>query len=117
MDDSKTYRSLNYRIKDAVDLAVKRVQWNFKTAIPVYFPTRNQMSLLLPLSLIDDETVDIALVVERTASGSYLGHTIISLEWAYKCARLVARPDSDWLSAERISDEQDAIDDILDVLE
>jgi hypothetical protein len=31
-----------------------------------------------------------------------LGHTILPLEWAYGNARLVSRPDSDWLIAEKI---------------
>ncbi len=101
-NDTRTYRYIKGRLNDSLILALKRIEWNFKTAIPMYFPTRNQMSLLLPLSLVDDEIVDIALVVEKTKSGSYLGHTILPLDWAYNNARLVCRPDSDWLVAERI---------------
>jgi hypothetical protein len=44
-----------------------------------------------------------ALAVEKTASGSYLGHTMLPLDWAYKNARLVCRPDSDWLDTEEIA--------------
>lgn len=109
--DTKAYRNLTNRLKDAISLAIKRIQWNFKTAIPMYYPTANKMSLLLPLSLVDDEIVDIALVVEKTKSGNYIGHTILPLNWAYNNARLVARPDSDWLAAENIdtntSDDED----------
>jgi len=107
--DTKTYRNLTNRLKDAINLAIKRIQWNFKTAIPMYYPTMDKMSLLLPLSLVDDEIVDIALVVEKTKSGNYIGHTILPLNWAYNNARLVARPDSDWLVAEQI--ELDSDDD------
>ncbi|WP_417371486.1 DUF3825 domain-containing protein [Gelidibacter japonicus] len=101
-NDSKTYRNITNRLKDAAALAIKRVQWNFKSAIPMYFPTQDKMSLLLPLSLMDDEKVDVALVVEKTKSGNYLGHTILPLDWAYTNARLVSRPDSDWLEAANI---------------
>lgn len=101
-NDTKTYRNLTNRLKDAITLALKRIQWNFKTAIPMYYPTMDKMSLLLPLSLVDDEIVDIALVAEKTKSGNYIGHTILPLNWAYSNARLVARPDSDWLVAEEI---------------
>ncbi len=101
-NDTKTYRNLTNRLKDAISLAIKRVEWNFKTAIPMYYPTMDKMSLLLPLSLVDDEVVDVALVVEKTKSGNYIGHTILPLNWAYNNARLVARPDSDWLAAENI---------------
>jgi len=108
--DTRTYRYIKGRLNDALILALKRIEWNFKTAIPMYFPTRNQMSLLLPLSLVDDEIVDIALVVEKTKSGSYLGHTILPLDWAYNNARLVCRPDSDWLVAERIRQQDNEIE-------
>lgn len=100
--DEKTYRYMKGRLDDAVKLALKRIDWNFKTAIPMYFPTKNKMSLLLPLALVNDDKVDIALVVERTPSGNYLGHTILPLSWSYSNARLVTRPDSDWLVAEEI---------------
>lgn len=113
-EDTKTYRNITNRFKDALELSLKRIEWNFKTAIPMYFPTQNKMSLLLPLALVDDEKVDIALVVEKTESGNYLGHTILPLEWAYSNARLVCRPDSDWLVAENIAQtiiEEDIIEE------
>jgi hypothetical protein len=100
--DEKTYRYMKARLDDAVKLALKRIDWNFKTAIPMYYPNKNKMSLLLPLALVNDDKVDVALVVERTPSGNYLGHTILPLSWAYSNARLVTRPDSDWLVAEEI---------------
>ncbi|MEH2437573.1 MAG: DUF3825 domain-containing protein [Nostoc sp.] len=101
-EDARVYRFIKARLDDALRLAIKRVKWNYKTAIPMYFPTRNIMSLLLPLALVDDNQVDIALVTEKTQSGSYLGHTILPLGWAYSNARLVCRPDSDWLIAQNI---------------
>jgi hypothetical protein len=111
-NDTKTYRNLTNRLKDAITLAIKRIEWNFKTAIPMYYPTEDKMSLLLPLSLVDDEIVDIALVVEKTKSGNYIGHTILPLNWAYNNARLVARPDSDWLVADQIDiSKEDESDD------
>lgn len=100
--DSKTFRLIKNRFSDSLALALKRVEWNFKTAIPMYYPTNNKMSLLLPLSLIDDDVIDLALVTEKTQSGNYLGHTILPLDWAYGNARLITRPDSDWLVAENI---------------
>lgn len=104
--DGSTYRQLTNRIEDALDVALKRVQWNFKSAIPMYYPKKNKMCLLLPLSLIKDNKVDVALVVERTSSGRYQGATIYKLNWAYMYARLVCRPDSDWLSVANVSAEE-----------
>lgn len=100
--DGKKFRTIKNRFSDSLSLALKRVQWNFKTAIPMYYPSNNKMSLLLPLSLIDDDKIDLALVTEKTQSGSYLGHTILPLSWAYSNSRLITRPDSDWLIAEQI---------------
>lgn len=105
--DDRTYRFMKATLDNAVELALKRIEWNFKTAIPMYYPTKNKMSLLLPLALVNDDKVDIALVVERTNSGNYLGHTILPLSWSYSNARLVTRPDSDWLVAEDIETKND----------
>lgn len=101
--DSRTYRRIMNRVKDAIDLSIKRVSWNFKTAIPTYYPRVRHLQLLLPVCLLTDEHVDLALAVEKTVSASYLGHTVLPLDWAYKNARLICRPDSDWLAPEDIS--------------
>lgn len=115
--DNKTYRNMTNRFKDALELAIKRIQWNFKTAIPMYYPRFDKMSLLLPLALLDDEVVDIALVVEKQRSGNYIGHTILPLSWSYGNARLVARPDSDWLVAEHIETDIDDSSNLGDLEE
>ena len=66
--------------------------------MPAFYPTKNSMSLLLPLDLTDDERPDVALVVELVESGAYLGQTILTMNMAYNNARLISRPDSDWLN-------------------
>lgn len=93
-----SYRSLIDAFKRAAELAIKKVRWNYKTAVPVYYPTENTVSLLLPLCLLSDDHVDLALVVEKTDSGNYQGHTIYPLDWAYSNARLISRPESSWLN-------------------
>jgi hypothetical protein len=102
--DVQCTRSIKRRLEDAKLLAEKRTRWNFKTAIPQYYPRFNKMSLLLPLAIVDDEVVDIALVVTKNPSGSYQGRTVLPLDWAYQNARLVCRPDSDWLVPNLIKD-------------
>jgi hypothetical protein len=64
--DSKKFRTITNRLKDSLYLSLKRVEWNYKTAIPMYYPRNNKMSLLLPLSLLDDDVIDLALVTELT---------------------------------------------------
>lgn len=95
------------RVRDAVDLSIKRVSWNFKTAVPQYYPRIRRLQLLLPICLVSDDTVDMALAVEKTPAGAYLGHTVLPLDWAYKNARLICRPDSDWLAADDIIEKEE----------
>lgn len=101
-------RRLINRLDDAIELAQKRVEWNFKTAVPAFYPTKNAMSLLLPLDLTENDQPDVALVVELMESGVYIGQTILTMKMAYNNARLICRPDSDWLNTSlRVPDEEE----------
>jgi len=96
-NDEKLSRRMKSRFKDAVALAMKKIEWNDRTVVPIYFPRKGKISLLLPLALADDSIVDTALVTEKTDAGAYVGNTILDLKTAYNSARLIARPDSGWL--------------------
>ncbi len=110
-DNNRIFIRIQNRIKDSIELARKRVRWNYKTAIPSYFPKGNSMSLMLPLCLVDEETPDVALVVELTPSGNYQGQTILTIPQAYIDARLLCRLNSEWLTLSHQSAD-DADDDI-----
>ncbi len=111
-ENYKLFNRIQNRIKDAIELARKQVRWNYKTAIPSYFPKRNTMSLMLPLCLTDEEHPDVALVVELTPSGNYQGQTILTMHQAYIDARLLCRPNSEWLTPSSGSaDADDETDD------
>lgn len=66
----------------------------------VFAPILQTRDKQLPLDLTENNVPDVALVVELTESGAYLGQTILTMRMAYTNARLVSRPDSDWLSTE-----------------
>lgn len=103
----RVHRQIQNRIKDAVEHALKRVEWNFKTAIPIYYPGGKDISLLLPLSLMgENNKIDAALVLESDAT-TYIAHTILKLNMAYANARLITRPDSDWLTPANITTAND----------
>lgn len=105
-DSDYLFRVFNGRLDDAIEVAKKRVQWNFKTAIPIYYPRTKKISLLLPLNLVKDDKTDVALVLEVSDdSKTYIAHTIFTLNIAYKDARLITRPDSDWLVVKDIKDD------------
>lgn len=83
-------------LKGAVDGAEQRVRRNYKAAVPTWYPVQDTVQLLLPLSLLDASMVELALVVSRQGE-FYRGHNVLTTAMAYNNARLLARPDSDWL--------------------
>jgi len=96
------YRIMKNRFDDAVELSMKRTCWNYKTAVPMYYPRFNSIGLLLPLALADENEIDIALIVSRTPADKYEGVSVLSLDLAYTDARVIARPNSEWLDVETI---------------
>ena len=88
-------------INGALDTMKKKVSVNYKLAIPQYFDGKIQ--LLLPLCLMSDDKPDIAIAVTKKNS-CYQGHTCLTLDMAYNNARLIAKPESNWLSAETIKE-------------
>lgn len=96
-------KALEDQLKTAVDTAIKYCKWNYKTAIPIYYPRTNNISLLLPLSVVKgSETVDTALVIELLPNGNYQGQTILTLDMAYMDARQICRPNSEWLTLDAV---------------
>ena len=96
--DDDLFLRIKSHIERAVSTAMRRVLWNYKTAIPVYYPAKDTLSWLLPLALTPGRQADIALVVERFGTGNMAGHTILDLDMAYTNARLISKPESDWLN-------------------
>jgi hypothetical protein len=82
-------------IAKSVDLAIKRVRRNYKTGIPHFYDGRIQF--LLPLCMQTKKDADLALVVNKEES-VYKAHTVLTLDQAYNNARLLAKPDREWLN-------------------
>lgn len=78
----------------AINTMKKRVSSNYKLAVPQYFS--GQIQLLLPLCLKSDNIPDLALAVTKIGD-YYQGHTCLTLDMAYNNARLIAKPESNWL--------------------
>lgn len=106
------------RARQALDLgvawALKRVRRNYKTVVPQWYPRLGAggAQFLMPLDLSGDHDVDLALVVSAVGDNAYRGHTVLTLDMAYTNARLVARPDSDWLVPRATA--IPAVDDVFD---
>jgi hypothetical protein len=105
VDNDECMRRISDALRRSVDVAIKYCSWNYKTAIPIYYPRTNGISLLLPLNLCGpDNSADVALVVSRLPHGNYQGETILDLPMAYMDARQICRPSSEWLTTNRLRD-------------
>lgn len=91
----------------AVDKAKKRAAWNYRMAIPQYYPETRIVNILLPIQLGRSDYIDAALVVERQGQGGYFAPTMITRQMAYENARIICKPDTDWLSIDQIAFEGD----------
>ena len=81
-------------LHSAQERAVQRVNRNYKTAIPHYY--QGSIQLLLPLCLVSASKADLALTVTRHGD-QYRGGTVLTLDMAYNNARLLTKPDTEWL--------------------
>ena len=87
--------SLLNTFEGAINIARKKVRANYRLAVPTFFDGR--MCMLLPLDLMGRGTADLALAIEKTAGKYYLARTCLTLDMAYNDARLIAKPDDEWL--------------------
>lgn len=93
MDD---YQLQNY-IKGCIESVKEKLKRNYKIAVPQYFLTSGTIQLLIPLCLASPDTADLAIVVEDYGD-MYRAATCLTLDMAINNARLLARPDRDWLN-------------------
>ncbi|MBI5214731.1 MAG: DUF3825 domain-containing protein [Ignavibacteriae bacterium] len=91
-DDAELRRQL----VGAIDEVKKRVRTNYKIAVPQYYDGKTQ--LLLPLCLTSGSpNPDLALVAHKLNEGTYTARTCLTLKMAYNNARLIVKPQSNWL--------------------
>lgn len=94
-----------YRARQALIAAEaetkKRVFRNYKVAIPQFFRDKGgpgRLQLLLPICLRTPKKADLALTLDKNKEKTaYLSSTVLTLDQAYNNARLLARPDREWL--------------------
>lgn len=93
-----TRNALEGAIKHSVRLAKR----SYRVAVPQYYRARDRgrIQLLLPLYLRDSDSADLALTLERHGEW-YRAATVLYPDWAYLNARLLSRPNSEWLGGFR----------------
>lgn len=90
-------------LKGVIDTAIQKVTANYKLAVPHYY--QNKIQLLIPLCFGKDDTPNVALVLNLMKNGYYQAATCLSMEMAYMDARLIAKPESNWLIADNITED------------
>lgn len=84
------------KLQGAIEEVKMLVKTNYKVAIPQFY--KNNIQLLLPLCLTPGSNIpDMALVVYKIDHKSYSARTCLTLKMAYNNARLIVKPQSDWL--------------------
>ena len=84
-------------IQGSLEFLKEKVIRNYKLAIPHWY--RDHIQLLLPLNLTSEHEADLALVAEKDQSSKlYRIKTALPMDLAYMDARLITRPDRDWLN-------------------
>lgn len=88
----------NY-LRGALENLVPKIRRNYKVAIPVYYVEEKRMQLLLPFLPANNADAMSCFLVERhDEDKTYRLKTIFDLDQAYFSARLITRPDRDWLN-------------------
>lgn len=99
------YSLIRTSLEMAINKGVRMIKYDFRKALPSFFPTRNVLSILLPLSFDeDDDKVQAALLIEKMPSGNYQGQTILTLKQCYVNSRIISSLDSTYLNASEIED-------------
>lgn len=83
-------------IDDSITMAKKRIKRNYKTAIPHFY--NNDIQFLVPLCERKDRGKALAAMVIQKSEQIYEVTTILTLDQAYNNARLLAKPDREWLN-------------------
>ncbi len=95
---------LRVSLTSAIQKAIRMVQYDYRNALPSFFPTRNVMSMMLPLKFTHQDEVEAVLLIEKTPSGNYQGQTILTLKQCYVNARLISPLENTFLDPGKIED-------------
>lgn len=86
-------------IEGATKFLKQKVLRNYKVAIPQWYMPEKRIQLLLPLCLVSPEKADLALVADKDKNARlYRIRTALRMDMAYSNARLITKPDREWLN-------------------
>lgn len=97
LNNTTLFNRIRNDISSELVTAINKTKYDFRTAIPCYFPKGNRVTLMLPLYLTGKTLPDLALVVELTSAGHYQGQTVLTMQQAYSDARVIGELTNTWL--------------------
>lgn len=89
-------------LKGVVDTAINKIIANYKLAVPSIY--KDKIQLMIPLCFEESNKPDVALILDKKKGNYYQATTCLTMEMAYMDARLIAKPESNWLIAENIQE-------------
>lgn len=95
---------LKISLEASISKAIRMVNYDYRNALPSFFPTRNVMSMMIPLEFTKKDRVEAVLLIEKTPSGNYQGQTILTLKQCYVNARLISPLENTYLDPSKIED-------------
>ncbi|MBR2870928.1 MAG: DUF3825 domain-containing protein [Clostridia bacterium] len=80
-----------------VEETKKKIKRNMRLVVPQFY--NNQIMYLMPIEIpvSDNKKETMALAVELTSTNQYRANTIFTKSMAYEKARLLMKPESNWL--------------------
>lgn len=103
-DNNELFSFIKASLEHAINNSIKIARDNYRFVLPSFFPTRNVLSLMLPITLEKGSNVQFILLLEKTSSGNYQGQTILTLKQCYANARLLSSLEYTFLNAKEIND-------------
>lgn len=71
---------------------LKRIKRNNRIPVPQFYD--GKISFLIPVTIFND---DIVVIAVEKINNQYRGSTVLTMGMAYNCARLLTKPESNWL--------------------
>ncbi len=79
-------------LKASLEFTKKKIKRNNRIPVPQYY--NSKLMFLIPVRVFSKKTIVVA--VEKI-NNQYIANTVLSMGMAYNCARLLNKPEIDWL--------------------
>ena len=89
-------------VESDLEKTLNKVKINYRTAVPIYYPKMQRVSLALPLYLPESNEVYASVILSKAENNTHCIETLYSLDYTYLAARLIAQTEHSWLCVDEI---------------